>query len=91
MIVSQFGVRSKKSGYARVSAAPAAPSVSALVLHDKRVDRLARAKQAERYVYGVQGFNDSPDYFTSEADLATATQITNTNPSWANTRGVARS
>jgi dipeptidyl aminopeptidase/acylaminoacyl peptidase len=78
--VSQFGMRSKRSGYARISAAPGAPSVTSLVLLDKRVNVLAKAKRAERFVYLVQDFNDSPDYFASGANLADAKQVTATNP-----------
>ena len=79
LIVSQFGLRSKKSGYASV-APGASPAVTSLVLFDKRVDRLAKAKRADRYVYASQDFDDSPDYFTSGPSLADATQITTTNP-----------
>jgi dipeptidyl aminopeptidase/acylaminoacyl peptidase len=76
IFVSQFGLRSKKSGYATITAA----TVSPLVLLDKRVDRLAKAKRADRFVYAVQDFDDSPDYFTSGPALGEAKQITTTNP-----------
>jgi dipeptidyl aminopeptidase/acylaminoacyl peptidase len=79
LVVSQFGLRSKRSGYARVSAGPS-PSVTSLVWLDKRVDRLARAKKAERFVYAVQAFDDSPDYFAAGPALGDATQVTATNP-----------
>jgi len=77
--VSQFGLRSKKSGYARVSF-DSPPAVTSLVLLDKRVDRLAKAKHADRFVYASQDFDDSPDYFVSGPTLAGAKQITETNP-----------
>jgi len=80
IVVSQFGLRSKKSGYAQVSAGPAAPVVSSRILKDQRIDRLARAKRADRFVYVSQAFDDSPDYFTSGATLDEARQITTTNP-----------
>ena len=80
LLVSQFGIRSKRSGYARLSAAPAAPSVTSLVFLDKRVNVLAKAKRADRFVYAVEAFNDSPDYFASGANLADAKQVTTTNP-----------
>ena len=54
--------------------------MTSLVLLDKRVDRLAKAKRADRFVYASQDFDDSPDYFTSGPSLANATQITTTNP-----------
>ena len=78
--VSQFGMRSKRSGYAQISAAGTAPSVTSVVFLDKRVNVLAKAKRADRFVYLVQDFNDSPDYFASGAKLADAKQVTTTNP-----------
>ena len=78
--VSQFGIRSKRSGYTQVSAAPGAPSVTPLVFLDKRVTALAKAKRADRFVYAVEAFDDSPDYFASGATLTEAKQVTTTNP-----------
>jgi dipeptidyl aminopeptidase/acylaminoacyl peptidase len=79
MIVSQFGLRSKKSGLARIGSAPG-QAVTSLVWLDKRLDRLVKASDAERYAYVVQAFDDSPDYFTAEGDISTGTQVTTTNP-----------
>ena len=79
IIVSQFGLRSKKSGYARVDPAPGAP-VTSLVLLDKRVDRLTKAKDADRFAYVVQAFDDSPDYFVGDASLAQSKPVSATNP-----------
>ena len=79
LIVSLFGLRSKKSGFARIEAG-ATPVVTPLVLLDKRVDRLARAKRAERFVYAVQDFDDSPDYFSTGTSFGEAAQVTTTNP-----------
>lgn len=80
MMVSQFGLRSKKSGYAQISAAPGTPAVTPLMFLDKRVALLAKAKRADRFVYTVQAFDDSPDYFAGDARLAGAKQVTATNP-----------
>jgi dienelactone hydrolase len=79
LIVAQFGRRSKKSGFARVSPG-STPSITPLVWMDKRVDRLVKAKHADRYAYVMQAFDDSPDYFVSDAALANATQASRTNP-----------
>ena len=79
IVVSQFGIRSKKSGYARVTAG-STPAVTSLVWMDKRIDRLAKAKHANRFAYAVQGFDDSPDYFVADESLANATQVSTTNP-----------
>jgi dipeptidyl aminopeptidase/acylaminoacyl peptidase len=80
LLVSQFGLRSKKSGFARVSASGSPPSITSLVLLDKRVDRLVKAKRADRYAYVVQAFDDSPDYYVGDATLGSAAKVTSTNP-----------
>lgn len=81
LLVSMFGLRSKKSGYARVApGAPSAASVETLVFLDKRVDRLAKAARADRFVYAVQDFDDSPDYFSAGPSLTAARQVSATNP-----------
>lgn len=81
LIVSAFGLRSKKSGYAQVaSGAPSPGSVETLVFLDKRVDRLARAARGGRFVYAVQGFDDSPDYFSAGPSLKDGVQVSATNP-----------
>ncbi len=79
VVVYQFGLRSKKSGYASIAPGPA-PAVSSLVLLDKRVNALAKAKRADRFVYASQDFDDSPDYFVGGPSLADAAPITATNP-----------
>jgi dipeptidyl aminopeptidase/acylaminoacyl peptidase len=77
--VSLFGVKSKKSGYGRLPAR-AAGSAEVLTFQDRRVDRLAKAKRADRFVYAAQDFDDSPDYFAAGAALADPVQVTRTNP-----------
>ena len=78
MYVSLYGRWSKKFGYARVPAA--APAVERLVWLDKSVARLTKAKKAETYVYGIQDFDDSPDYLVGGPALSDARQVTATNP-----------
>jgi dipeptidyl aminopeptidase/acylaminoacyl peptidase len=81
LYVSTFGLRSKKSGYARVPpGAPAASPLTPLVWVDKRVLALAKAAKADRFAYTVQGFDDSPDYFVGGPALADARQVSSTNP-----------
>jgi dipeptidyl aminopeptidase/acylaminoacyl peptidase len=81
IVVSTFGLRSKRSGYARVApGAPSSTSVTSLVSLDKRVAALARARKADRYAYSVQDFDDSPDYFVGGPALAEARQVSATNP-----------
>jgi dipeptidyl aminopeptidase/acylaminoacyl peptidase len=79
IVVSQFGTRSKKSGYARI-ATGSTPAVSPLIFLDKRVDRLVKAKSANRFAYVVQDFDDSPDYFVADDGLTNAIQVSATNP-----------
>lgn len=81
LVVSTFGLRSKKSGYARIApGAPSGSSVTSLTWLDKRVDRLAKAKKADRHAYVVQAFDDSPDYYVGGESLADAKQVSATNP-----------
>jgi dipeptidyl aminopeptidase/acylaminoacyl peptidase len=77
--IGQLGLRSKKNGYAMVAPGTGG-AVTSLVLLDKRVDRLAKAKRADRFIYASQDFDDSPDYFVGGPTLSGATQITTTNP-----------
>ena len=80
LMISRFGLRSKKSGYARLSLGAGAPAVTPLVFLDKRVALLAKAKAADRFVYTVQDFDDSPDYFAAGDSFSDAKQVTRTNP-----------
>jgi len=75
--LSLFGLRSKKSGFARLRFGA---GVERLVWLDKSVQRLAKAKDAEVYSYSIEGFDDSPDVFVGDAALKAAKQVTNTNP-----------
>jgi dipeptidyl aminopeptidase/acylaminoacyl peptidase len=73
-----FGEFSKRSGYARL--APGAAKPDRLVLADKRVTQLTKAREADVFAYVEQAFDDSPDYFVASASLANAKQVTTTNP-----------
>jgi dienelactone hydrolase len=65
--VSLFGVRTKKSGYGRLAADG---SASRLVWLDKSVSGLAKAEQADVFVYSAMAADDSPDLFLAGADLS---------------------
>lgn len=71
-----FGTRTKKSGYARLSAG----AVERLVFDDKAISGLAKAKDADVYIHTAQRYDDSPDMFVSGADLKHGKQVTKTNP-----------
>lgn len=75
--VSLVGERSKKSGYGLLKPGAA---VETLVLADKSISGLGKAKDADTYVHMSQAYNDSPDMFISGADLKSAKQVTTTNP-----------
>jgi dipeptidyl aminopeptidase/acylaminoacyl peptidase len=77
VFVTMYGDTTKKSGYARLRPG-AAPE--RLVYLDRNVTRLGKAKDADVYMYRVEGFADSPDWFVGGARLADARQVTRTNP-----------
>lgn len=75
--LSLFGTWSKKSGYARL--APGKP-VERLILESQAVGSLAKAREADVFVYVKQAYDDSPDAFVGGPDIASAKQVTSTNP-----------
>jgi dipeptidyl aminopeptidase/acylaminoacyl peptidase len=77
VVVSLFGIWSKKSGYGRVPAGGRA--AERLVWHDRMTTALARAKDADVFAYVVQAYDDSPDAFVGGPDLRDARQVTKTN------------
>jgi dipeptidyl aminopeptidase/acylaminoacyl peptidase len=70
------GKWSKQSGYARL----ASRKSERLLLEDRLMDSLKKAKDAEVYAYLKQAYDDSPDFFAGGPDLATAKQVSDTNP-----------
>ncbi len=77
IVVSLFGIWSKKSGYGRVP--PGGRAAERLVWQDKSVGSLARAKDADVFVFVVQGYDDSPDAFVAGTGLHDAKPVTKTN------------
>jgi len=84
LYASLYGRWSKQYGYARFAAGALIAGASAaperLVLLDKNVGRLAKAKKADVFSYVVQDYDDSPDVFVASAGLADARQVTASNP-----------
>jgi len=74
--LSLFGKRTKQSGYARLRNG----AVERLVLDDARVWGLARADSTDRFAFGRERFDDSPDVFVADASLRGARQVSATNP-----------
>ena len=75
--LSLFGTWSKKSGYARWD--PASKQVERLVFDDKAVAGLAKARDANVFMYTRQAYDDSPDAFVGGPDLKSVRQVTTTN------------
>lgn len=80
--LSLFGIWSKQSGYARMQlgtgSGPA--SIDTLLLTDKSVQRLAKAKSADTFQYVVERFDQPPAIMVGGAALADARTIVKTNP-----------
>ncbi len=75
---SLFGIWSKRSGYARLD--PGAGAITPLLVEDKSITGLAKAKDAGVYAYTVQGFDDPPDVMVGGPGLKDARAIARTNP-----------
>jgi fermentation-respiration switch protein FrsA (DUF1100 family) len=83
--LSLFGIWSKKSGFARLKpGASSALTEEHLVLLDKSLDRLAKAKDADVFAFVQQTFVDSPNAFVAGPDLKEAKAVTKTNPFQSN-------
>lgn len=67
----------KASGYAR---GVSAGGVEVLRMEDARVAGLARARDADRYAFRSERWDDSPDVFVSGDGLRDPHQVTETNP-----------
>jgi len=80
--VTLFGTRTKQSGYGRFSPPVngGAPPVTRLVWLDQSVTGLAKAENADVFVYMAQAAADSPDLFVAGPDLAHPRPATATNP-----------
>ena len=75
--VSLFGVWTKQSGYARLNLSSG--QVERLILLDKAVQGLGKAKDADVYGYVVQDFDDPPDALVGGPSLKDAKPIVATN------------
>ena len=77
LVVSLFGVWSKKSGYGIVQ--PDTGTAARAIWLDQSVTSLAKAQKADVYTYIAQTHEDSPDLFLTDATLAAGKPITATN------------
>ena len=81
MYFSITGKKSKKTGYARMMPGK---GIERLVFDDARVTRLLRADSTDVFAFTRERFDDSPDWFVGPATLASAKQISATNPFQSN-------
>ncbi len=77
MLFAITGERTKKSGFARLRPGRA---VERLLFEDARIFRLTRADSADIFAFTRERFDDSPDWFVGGPDLASARQVSATNP-----------
>lgn len=69
------GYYSKRSGVARYSQG----KTERLLVEDKRIGRLSKARNADVFVWTMEAFDDSPDFFTASAGFANPKQLSETN------------
>ncbi len=72
--VDMFGELSKKGGLARLE--PGKTGVQPLLWADAAFSRLAKAKNAETYLYTRETYNAPPDYYVTDALLKDGKKIT---------------
>ena len=77
LYLSLYGEWTKESGYGRLMPDG---GVNRLIWLNQNVGSLAKAKDADIYVYVAQNYDDSPDIFVGAADLQNTKQVTETNP-----------
>jgi dipeptidyl aminopeptidase/acylaminoacyl peptidase len=70
-----YGERSKQYGYGRLHRG----TVEHLVLEDRNIGRLARARDADVFAFVKQSFHESPNYFAGGPGLRDARRVTDTN------------
>jgi dipeptidyl aminopeptidase/acylaminoacyl peptidase len=73
---SAYGDWSKRSGYSRLVGG----KLERLLWENANVGRLAKAKDADVYLYVAQDFDRSPDCYAAGPTLAHARQVSYTNP-----------
>jgi dipeptidyl aminopeptidase/acylaminoacyl peptidase len=78
MHFSLFGIWTKRSGYARVD--PGGGGVRRLVLEDRSITGLTKAKDVDVFAYTGQRFEDPPGIHVGGPNLADARFVARTNP-----------
>jgi dipeptidyl aminopeptidase/acylaminoacyl peptidase len=70
------GYYSKREGIARY----AKGKTERLLLTEKRITRIEKAKDADIFIWSAEAFDDSPDFFVAGADVSSPKQVSETNP-----------
>jgi len=78
LYIRTYGEWTKKSGIARIE--PSKAGAKNLLWEDASVARLMKAKNAETYLFSREKFNQPTEFFTADALLANATQVTQNAP-----------
>ena len=75
--LSLYGEWTKNYGFARMRIGRAPQR---LIVEDKLVANLTRARDADVFAFAKRSADDSPDYFVAGPELRDARQVTETNP-----------
>ena len=81
MLLTATNDDTKASGYYRVNYTGGAPEK--IVMMDKRVGPLTKAKNADVVVFTEQKFDEFPDVWVSDSTLASPKKVTDANPQQA--------
>jgi dipeptidyl aminopeptidase/acylaminoacyl peptidase len=76
LYVALYGEWTKDSGYGRIRANG---SVEALVYGDRSISRIAKADDAERYIFVAQRYDMPPNVHVADASFASPRQVTSVN------------
>jgi dipeptidyl aminopeptidase/acylaminoacyl peptidase len=74
--VALYGDRTKQFGYGRLRGG----RMERLILEDRNVGRITKAKDADVFAFVRQRFDESPNYWAGSGRLADARRVTDTNP-----------
>ncbi len=78
MYLRAYGEWTKKSGIARIENGK--PGAKRLTWEDASYGTLLKAKNAERYLFTRETYQDAPDYYLADASLGNGQKLTNANP-----------
>lgn len=77
VLLSAYGEWTKQTGYFRLEPDG---TLLRLVLADKSIGRVVKAKSADRVLFTTETFVEFPDYFVSGLDFKTPVKVTDANP-----------